>query len=98
MMQFTKEMVDDYAAKLLIGLSDAENKKVLDEFDIIKANMDKINEIPNIKDVIPMTHALDEYIISLREDEDDTSEAIEDILRNSDITQDREIEVPKVVG
>ena len=34
MSKFTKEMVDDYADKLLIGLTPEENKMVLDEFDI----------------------------------------------------------------
>ena len=29
MSKFTKEMVDDYADKLLIGLTDEENKMVL---------------------------------------------------------------------
>ena len=34
-MKFTKEMVDNYADKLLIGLTEEENKMVLDEFEII---------------------------------------------------------------
>ena len=40
MGKFTKEMVDDYADKLLIGLTEEENKMVLDEFDAIDANID----------------------------------------------------------
>ena len=32
-MKFTKEMVDNYADKLLIGLTEEENKMVLDEKD-----------------------------------------------------------------
>ena len=35
MSKFTKEMVDSYADKLLIGLSEEENKRVLDEFEEI---------------------------------------------------------------
>ena len=42
--KFTKEMVDDYADKLLIGLTDEENKMVLDEFAGIDKNIDLINE------------------------------------------------------
>ena len=34
MSKFTKEMVDDYADKLLIGLTPEENQMVLEEFDI----------------------------------------------------------------
>ena len=31
--KFTKEMVDDYADKLLIGLTEEENQMVLDEIE-----------------------------------------------------------------
>ena len=95
---FAKELVDDLADKLLIGLSDEENAMVLNEFDAIDANIDLINEIDGIKDVKPMTHALDDFEYVLREDVAAESVAIEDLLRNSDDTEDREIVVPKVVG
>ena len=55
-------------------------------------------QIENIESVEPMTHTLDEFVFELREDEAETSEDIEDILRNSDEHTEREIEVPKVVG
>ena len=35
MGKFTKEMVNDYADKLLIGLTEEEQDMVLKEFDII---------------------------------------------------------------
>ena len=44
MSRFTTEMVDDYANKLLIGLTREENKMVLDEFEIIDKNIDIINK------------------------------------------------------
>ena len=44
MSKFTKEMVNDYAEKLLIGLTDEETKLVLDEFEIIDQNIDLINK------------------------------------------------------
>ena len=43
--KFTKEMVDDYADKLLIGLTEEENQMVLDEFEIIDETINTINEI-----------------------------------------------------
>ncbi len=98
MGKFTKEMVDNYALKLLIGLTPEENKMVLDEFDIIDHNIDLINEIPGISDVEPMTHCLDDFTCELREDEIVESVPIEDLLRNSDDVEDREIVVPRVVG
>lgn len=98
MSKFTKEMVYDYADKLLIGLSEEENKQVLEEFEEIDRQIDLINNIPNIEKVTPMTHTLDNFEFVLREDVAKESEKIEDLLRNSDEHTDREVEVPKVVG
>ena len=98
MEKFTKEMVDDYADKLLIGLTEEENKMVLDEFNIIDSDIAKVMEIDNIESVEPMTHTLDEFEFELREDETEESVPIEDLLANSDQHTERETEVPKVVG
>lgn len=97
MSKFTSEMVDDYADKLLIGLTKEENKMVLDEFEIIDSNIDIINEIPNIEKVEPMTHCLDNFKYELREDVKEESVPIEELLQNCDLYTDREVEVPKVV-
>ncbi len=97
MEKFTKEIVDDLADKLLIGLTDEENQLVLDEFSYIDQNIDLINEIPNIKDVEPMTHCLDDFVCELREDEVEDSISIDDALKNCDDYIDTEIKVPKVV-
>lgn len=98
MSKFTKEMVDDYADKLLIGLTDEENRMVLDEFEIIDRNIDIINKIPNIENVEPMTHTLDDFEYELRDDISISSTPIEDILKNCDVCENREVVVPKVVG
>ena len=97
MKKFTSEMVNDYAEKLLIGLTEEENKMVLDEFEIIDKNIDVINQIPNISEVEPMTHCLDNFEYVLREDEVEESIPIEELLQNCDDTMDREVQVPKVV-
>lgn len=96
--RFTKEMVDDYADKLLIGLTEEENKMVLDEFEIIDRNIDIINNIPDIEKVEPMSWCLDRTIDNLREDVVEESVPIEDLLANSDDTTDSEVQVPRVVG
>ena len=96
--KFTKELVDDLADKLLIGLSAEENEMVLSEFDEIDANIDLINDIDGISEVEPMTHCLDDFVYELREDVAVEGLPIEDIIANSDDTEDREIVVPKVVG
>ncbi len=97
MNNFTKELVDSLAEKLLIGLTEEENQMVLDEFAIIDENLGKL-EIDGLENVEPMTHCLDDFYCTLREDIAEESIPIEDLLRNSDQTEGREIEVPKVVG
>lgn len=96
--KFTKEMVTDYADKLLIGLTEEETNMVLEEFSIIDENINKINNIKEIEKVEPMTHCLDNFIYELREDVEEESIPIEDLLQNCDEYTDREVEVPKVVG
>ena len=98
MSKFTKKMIDDYAEKLLIGLTKEENDLVLKEFDVIDAQMELINNIPDIKDVEPMTHALDNFEFELRSDKEEESIDIKDALSNCDGYEGREVEVPKVVG
>lgn len=97
MSKFTKELINDYSNKLLIGLTEEENELVLSEFEVIEKNINLINKIPNIENVEPMTHPFDLYETSLREDIYSDSEDIEDILKNCDKKIDREIKVPRVV-
>ena len=98
MGRFTKEMVDDYADKLLIGLTKEENKMVLDEFDQIDADIDKLNDIEGLSEVEPMTHCLDDFVYELRDDEVEESIDIDSLLQNCDDYVDTEVKVPKVVG
>ena len=98
MSEFTQEKVDKLADLLLIGLTPEENQMLFEEFAIIDANINKINEIENIEKVTPMTHALDDFFCELREDVVEESIPIEDALRNCDDVDDREVSVIKVVG
>ncbi len=97
MSKFTKELINDYADKLLIGLTKEETDTIFNEFEIIEANMDLINKIDGISDVEPQHYP---FIIKSvpRNGDKIINENIEDILKNSGKVSDREIEVPKVVG
>ncbi len=97
MEKFTKELVDSYADKLLIGLTDEENKMVLDEFEVIDKTINLINDIEGIKDVEPMSYAIDDFECNLREDIVEDSIDIDDLLSNCDVKINDEIKVPKVV-
>ena len=98
MSKFTREMIDDYADKLLIGLTEEEKDMILNEFDIIDASISSVTKIPNISNVEPMTHALDDFTYVLREDEPEESVPIDELLQNSGDEDGAEIVVPKVVG
>ncbi len=97
MSKFTKEMVDDLANKLLIGLSPEENAMVLAEFEVIDETIDLINRLEGIEDIEPMTHALDDFYGVMAEDISEDSMTIEEALKNSGGVDGREIEIPKVV-
>jgi len=98
MEKFTREMVDDYAEKLLIGLTPEENKMVLDEFEIIDKNINIINEIEGIEEIEPMSWCLDDFKYELREDIVEESIPVEELFQNCDDYVGNEIRVPKVVG
>lgn len=96
-MKFTSDMVNDYADKLLIGLTEEENKMVLEEFEIIDKNINIINEIEGIEEIEPMSHCLDDFVYELREDVVAESVDIDELLQNCDDYINDEIKVPKVV-
>ena len=98
MSDFTKEKVDKLADLLMIGLTPEENKMVLDEFEIIDRNIDKINKIEGVSEAKPMCYALDNFEVELREDVAEESPSIDELLANCDFKDGREVEVPKVVG
>lgn len=96
--KFTRAMVEDYANKLLIGLTKEETDMVLEEFMIIDEHINKINDIKGLENNEPMTHCLDRYITELRDDTPEETQDINDILSNCDLHNDREVKLPKVVG
>ena len=99
MSNFTKEKINKYASDLLIGLTEEERKMIQDEFDTIEKNMDLINEIPNIKDIEPLSYPFEMCVDDLRDDDDVGDKVdIDDLLSNCDVVEGREVEVPKVVG
>lgn len=94
---FTKELILDYADKLLIGLSDEEVDTLLKEFDIINQNIEKINEINGLENINPAHFPQDCEISALRDGNEERMVDIEKALSNCDKYIDREVEVPKVV-
>ncbi len=99
MSNFTKEKIDKYANDLLIGLTDEERTMIQEEFDVIEKNINLINEIPNIKDVEPLSYPYEMEMDDLRSDDEiDETIEIDTLLKNAGQIDGREVEVPKVVG
>lgn len=96
--KFTSNMVNNYAEKLLIGLTEEETNMVLEEFESIDETINTINQIEGLDSVEPMTHCLDDFIYELRSDTEEESTNIEELLQNCDDKTEREVIVPKVVG
>lgn len=96
-MKFSKDTINKLADLLLIGLTDEEADMVYNEFEIIDKNINKINEIDNIEDINPMTHALDNFVVELREDNIEESICKEELLSNSDDNDTECVVIPKVV-
>ena len=99
MSSFTKEKIDKYASDLLIGLTEEERDMIQEEFDLIEKNIDLINKIPDIKKVEPQSFPFEMEVYDLRSDEEENEEIpCEELLRNCDRVEGREVEIPKVVG
>ena len=98
MSKFSEEEIKNYADKLLIGLTDEETKLFVKQFETIDERMEAITKIPNISEVEPMTHCLDNFECVPLEDEPAENISIEEILQNCDKYDDREVKIPKVVG
>lgn len=98
MMRFTKELVDELADKLLIGLSAEENQLVLEEFDAIDADMNLIHELADIKKVEPLTHPFMLEEVKLRADDEVLELKQEEVLQNAEVKNLTSVIVPKVVG
>lgn len=94
---FTKEMINDYADKLLIGLTEEETDTLLNEFDVIKEHMDNLDNIPNLKDVEPMSFPTEYKLSSLREDTGASNLSTKDVLLNAPDKMEDVVTVTKVV-
>ena len=95
---FTKEMLDDYANKLLFDLTDDENKLLISEFDVIKEHMEIISNIEGIEKVKPLSYPQDVYTTNLRSDDTIDLLTSDEALANCHDKMEDVAIVPKVVG
>ena len=93
----TKELLEQYAEKLMFKMNDEEYKTLEEEFKTILKQMDLIGEINEIKDVKPMTFPFRNEDVSLREDEIDNTIDTKELLINAKEYERNQIKIPKVV-
>lgn len=93
----TKELLEQYAEKLMFKMNDEEYKTLEEEFKTILKQMDLIGEINEIKDVKPMTFPFRNEDVSLREDEIDNTMDTKELLINAKEYERNQIKIPKVV-
>ena len=94
---FTKDIINDYADKLLIGLSDEETNLLVREFDVINDNMSKINNVKGLENIEPLHFPQDLRVKEIRDGKTSRMIDIEDALKNCDDYIDREVEIIRVV-
>ena len=92
-----KEMLKKYAKLLMFDMKEEEYETLQEEFDIILKQMDLIEQIPNIKDVKPMTFPFINTDASLREDEVKDYLTTGEVLANAKHQVDDQVKIPKVV-
>lgn len=94
---FTKDIINDYADKLLIGLTEEENTLLLREFDVINDNMAKINNVKGLENIEPLHFPQDLRVKGIRNGRTSRMIDIDDALKNCDDYIDREVEIIRVV-
>ena len=93
----TKELLKDYANKLMFDMNEEEYATLEGEFEVILKQMDLIENIENIKNVEPMTFPYLKENVILRDDSITRTIDYTEALSNAKEVKDREIKVPKVV-
>ena len=93
----TKNLLKDYANKLMFDMDEKEYETLEKEFEVILKQMDLIGEIKEIEGLEPMTFPFELDEVELRSDEKVRTISTEEALSNADSKKGDEIKVPKVV-
>lgn len=92
-----KELLEKYAEKLMFRMSEEEYTTLQNEFDIILKQMDLIGNIDGINDIEPMIFPFVTYEAELRDDVEEESLSVDEVLSNTKHQVRDQVKVPKVV-
>ncbi|HBS02649.1 MAG TPA: hypothetical protein DEA63_02135 [Firmicutes bacterium] len=98
MKEITMDVLKDAAHRLLFTMSEEEYGTLLEEFSVLKRQMEKIGEIQGLDSYEPMTFPFPCQTSYLREDVPEEPLTNEEALRNASCKEDGQIKLPKVVG
>lgn len=93
----TKEKLKEYASKLMFDMTDEEYETLSDEFEVILKQMELIGKIKGIGDIKPMVFPYITYKANLRDDKEEESLYVDEVLANSKSSVRNQVKVPKVV-
>ena len=97
MKDVNKEVLKDAASRLLFSMDEAEYDTLLEEFKIMRLQMEKIGKIEGLDEYEPMTFPFPCEVSYLREDVPSKPLARDEALRNAGSKMDNQIKLPKVV-
>lgn len=92
-----KELLKEYAGKLMFDMNEEEYVTLQNEFEVILKQVELIDQIDGVKEVKPMSFPFVTYDAKLREDKINQTIAVEDVLANADRSASDQVKVPKVV-
>ncbi len=98
MKEITLDVLKDAANRLLFTMSEEQYQTLLEEFDVLKRQMDLIGNIEGLDSYEPMTFPFDCTTSFLREDVPTSPLPREEALRNAGSKEDGQIKLPKVIG
>ncbi len=98
MKEITLDVLKDAANRLLFTMSDEQYQTLLEEFNVLKRQMDLIGEIEGLDSYEPMTFPFDCTTSYLREDVPTAPLSRDEALRNAGSKEDGQIKLPKVIG
>lgn len=92
------EELKDLANRLKFDMSEEEYQTLQKEFEIILKQMDLIGQIENVDDIEPMTFPYQVTASWIREDVEQESLELEELMSNIKDRMGNFVKVPKVVG
>ena len=93
----TKNLLKDYANKLMFDMDEKEYETLEKEFEVILKQMDLIGEIKEIEGLEPMTFPFEKEGTHFREDVVKDTLSVEDVIANAKEISYEQVKVPKVV-